>query len=171
MCTCFAISARTNRGTPVSIDCRFLKPPCTNRLVSRSCDLIAGGSTCASFSLSSWCCVFNSVSCIRRKFDNPMLVIASVQLGICCSICLIRRRGVRLARCSCRCPERQDHLDAGKLKPLKDTQRIDAVTAEAGLCQSFLGNFVHCCCFWSDSFLFALVGGAWRSRNIRLVVH
>ena len=124
-----------------------------------------------SFSLSSWCCVSNAVSCIRIKFDNPMLVIASVQLRICCSICSTRRRGVRPARGSCRCPERQDHLDAGKLKPLKDTQRIDEVTAEAGLCQSFLGNFVHCCCFWSDSFLFALVGGAWRSRKIRLVVH
>ena len=148
MCTCFAISARTSRGAPVSLDCRFLKPLSTNRLVSRSCDLIAGGSTCASFSLSSWCCVFNSVSCIRRKFDNPMLVIASVQLRICCSICSTRRRGVRPARGSCRCPERRDHLDAGKLKPLKDTQRIDEVTAEAA-CVSH---------FWAISYIAVVFG-------------
>jgi len=62
--------------------------------------------------------------------------------------CRGRRRGVRPARCSCRCPERQDHLDGGKLKSLEDSQRIDEVTAEAA-CVSH---------FWAISYIAVVFG-------------
>jgi hypothetical protein len=89
--TCFAISARTSRASPVHRDSKFRTCAATNRLVSRSRDLIARGSKLSSFSVNSWCSVSRSVSCTRREFESPMVAIASVQLRICRSTWSTRR--------------------------------------------------------------------------------
>jgi len=60
--TCFAISARAIRGSPVDIDCKWLRRPSTNRLASRSRTRIALGAEYAIFALVSASSCSNSAS-------------------------------------------------------------------------------------------------------------